>query len=371
MNKRLCIAGLVSVAVAGCATRPGFDKVSGDPALARNAIVQSVDDDGRPTNDAPSIRPLGQRNDVLLLSGGGSDGAFGAGVLVGWSAAGTRPEFDVVTGVSTGAMMATLAFLGPRHDNDLRLAYTTLTNTDVYKSRGLFGLARHGAYYDSRPLAATVARFVTEQVLDEVAAEYRRGRRLYVGSTDLDAGVSTVWDMGKIAASSSPWRLQLYRQVLVASAAIPGVFPPVYIAKDDARPTLYVDGGVKGALLFRGYMIDPKGANQRVWAIVNGHISYRGEPTNLGANVQSIAGRSISEMLRTITYRTTQRVYTMARNARAQFKLAYIPDDVEETDPIRFDPDEMRKLFEAGMNIGRAGKWASEPPRLERLEHMP
>jgi predicted acylesterase/phospholipase RssA len=177
--------------------------------------------------------------------------------------------------------------------------------------------------------------------------------------------------MGKIAISKSPYRLALYRQVLAASAAVPGAFPPVYIRQGNAQPTLHVDGGVRNAMLFRSYMIDVKGTNQRVWAIVNSHITYKSGDMATGANVESVVSRSISEMLRSILLRSVQRIYTMTRVANAEFRLAYIPDDVVETDPMMFKPDEMKRLFEAGYAFGRKGKWASEPPRLEKLERVP
>ncbi len=368
MKRRLVLIG-AALSLAGCATRP-LHETLGDPVLARAAIVKSADEDGRPIAET-LVRQLGNRHDVLLLSGGGSDGAFGAGVLVGWTASGTRPSFDVVTGVSTGALMATLAFLGPAHDADLVKAYTGVTNKDIYRKRGLVGLARNAALYDRTPLENTIAGVVDEKLLDEVAAEYKKGRRLYVASTDLDAGLTTVWDMGRIAASTSPQRVTLYRQVLAASAAIPGAFEPVYIKQGEPQPTMHVDGGVKTAIIFRSYMIDTRGSNENLWTIVNGHISYRGAKELSGANAPTIVGRSISELMRTVTQRSVQRAYMMARNARAKFNLAFLPDEIEETNPIDFNPPDMKRLFDYGVAFGRAGKWLGQPPRLETLEKMP
>ena len=285
-----------------CASRPKAPLFAA-PALARMAIVSAADDDGTPLGDPPPVRQVGKRHDVLLLSGGGSLGAFGAGVLVGWSQTGTRPQFDVVTGISTGALMATLAFLGPSHDADL------------------------ASLYDRGPLERMIAAMVTEQLLDDVAAAHRAGRRLYVGTTNLDNGVGTVWDMGRIASSRDPNRVQLYRQILAASAAIPGLFSPVYISQSDGPPTMHVDGGIKQALLFRSYMVDPRGTNEHVWTIVNGKVSYVGNRALSGTNAGSIIGRSVNEMLRTISYRSVGRVYTMTRNAGAAYHLAYLPDE--------------------------------------------
>jgi predicted acylesterase/phospholipase RssA len=368
--RRVLLLSISAASLAACATRPDALPID-DPALAKLALVSSVDEDGAPLNDPPPVRQVGKRHDVLLLSGGGSVGAFGAGVLVGWSQAGTRPEFDVVTGISTGGLMATLAFLGPSQDAQLSRTYTQITNADVMKRRGIIGFAKNASVYDSGPLERMISEIVTEQLLDDVAIQHRKGRRLYVGTTNLDEGVASVWDMGRIAASNSPNRVQLYRKVLAASAAIPGVFSPVYISQSSGPPTMHVDGSVKRAMLFRSYMIDPRGTDEHVWAIVNGRVSYGNPAPVKGTNSASIVGRSISEMLRTITYRSIQQIYTMAHNAKADFKIAYLPDDVSEPSPIEFDPVAMQALFAAGRSLGASGKWQAEPPRLERYERMP
>lgn len=366
---RASIFILGAALLAGCATRPDVMPLD-DPALAQLAIVSSVDDDGAPLDDPLAVRQVGQRHDLLLLSGGGSVGAFGAGVLVGWTEAGTRPDFDVVTGISTGALMATLAFLGSSHDDDLVRAYTQITSKEVMKRRGIIGFAKRASVYDRGPLEKVIENIVSEELLDAVAVEARKGRRLFVGTTNLDSGVATIWDMGRIASSKAPNRLRLYRQVLAASAAVPGAFSPVYIHQSAGRPTMHVDGGLKHAMLFRSYMIDPRATNENVWAIVNGHVSFAGSKTLSGNNAGSIIGRSISEMLRTITYRSVQRVYTLSKNAGAKFNLAYLPDDNEEPSPIEFEPAAMQSLFAAGRAIGKSGKWQSEPPRLERYERI-
>jgi hypothetical protein len=216
-----------------------------------------------------------------------------------------------------------------------------------------------------------IAAMVTEQLLDDVAAAHRAGRRLYVGTTNLDNGVGTVWDMGRIASSRDPNRVQLYRQILAVSAAIPGLFSPVYISQSDGPPTMHVDGGIKQALLFRSYMVDPRGTNEHVWTIVNGKVSYLGNRALSGTNAGSIIGRSVNEMLRTISYRSVGRVYTMTRNAGAAYHLAYLPDEEVEPSPISFEPVEMQRLFAIGRSIGTSGQWRAAPPRIERYERMP
>lgn len=360
---------LTAALLAGCATRP--HDADGDLRLALAAKVRTTDAKGVPLAklQAPVVHAIGNRHSVLVLSGGGSDGAFGAGVLNGWSELGTRPQFDVVTGVSTGALMATLAFLGPSYDAQLRTFYTQSTNDDIYKSRGIFGLLK-GSLYNRGPLELAIANAITDEVLDQVAAEHARGRRLYVATTNLDRGVQVAWDMGKIASSKSPGRLALYRSILAASAAIPAVFEPVYIKSVDETPALHVDGGVKSAVLFQSFMIDDKSHDQHVWTIVNSRIGYARTDGLSGANANKLVARSISEMLRAVMENTVFRTYVRAKSGGAEFHLAFIPDEVEETDPIKFKPPEMTRLYEAGRAWVKANRWASEPPRLEKFERV-
>ncbi len=353
-----------------CATRPDALPFA-DTVLVQAAIVSGVDEQGTPLADPPPVRQVGARQDVLLLSGGGSLGAFGAGVLVGWTESGNRPVFNVVTGVSTGALMATLAFLGPRYDATLTRAYTQISNSDVYKRRGIVGFARKASLYDRGPLEAMIAEIVDDALLAEVAAEHKKGRRLYVATTNLDAGISTVWDMGRLASFPSPDRVQLYRDVLAASAAVPGVFSPVYINQGSLPATMHVDGGLITSMLFRGFMVDPKGQNEHVWAIANGHVNLVNNIKPSGTNAAGILGRSISEMLRSIAYRSIERNYVMARNAGARFNLAYLPDEEVEPNPIEFEPAQMTRLFEAGKALVRTGSWKNAPPRLDPLQKMP
>lgn len=367
--RRAIVLGVAAL-LGACATRPL--STAGDAALVALGQVRETDDAGRPRRDIAVPPTLDGRHDVLILSGGGSDGAFGAGVLVGWTESGTRPKFDIVTGVSTGALMATLAFLGPARDKDLRRFYTGITDKDVLIKRGAVGGLLGGALYKNTPLEKMIAATVDDTILDEVAAEHAKGRRIYVATTNLDNGTTVTWDMGAIASSRSPQRGTLYREVLAASAAIPGVFRPAFFSADGGPPAMHVDGGVKNAVLFRSYMVDTSsGEPQHVWAIVNGQIRFETEGAPTGANITNTVPKTITEMLRTITRRSVWRAYVMARNGGADYHLAYIPDDVAETDPIKFETAGMTRLFEAGRAFARAKAWRKEPPRLEGLERAP
>ena len=192
----------------------------------------------------------------LSLSGGGANGAFGAGFLNGWTSTGTRPVFKIVTGVSTGALMAPFAFLGPSHDTALREFYTTTSSRDIFIVGSLFSLAARAlsgeALADTGPLVALIEQHVDAELVRRVAEAHARGRRLYIGTVDLDAQRFVVWNMGLIASSSRPEALELFRQVMLASASIPIAFPPVFfdVEADGQRfDEMHVDGGV-GARVF-------------------------------------------------------------------------------------------------------------------------
>jgi predicted acylesterase/phospholipase RssA len=310
---------------------------------------------------------------ILALSGGGADGAFGAGLLNGWTQRGNRPTFDIVTGVSTGALMASLAFLGPRYDGALTDLYTSIRNEDVYTSRGLDGLFSD-SFYDTEPLKSKIASVLTEGVLAEIAAEHKKGRRLYVATTNLDAGTITVWNMGAIAASDHADRLQLFREILRASAAVPGFFKPVMIQPTEASQgsQMHVDGGVKASVLVRSFMLSGPYKRKYVYVVMNGSMKLRTKQSTVPANVTGIAKKTITELLRGLSYKTIYQAYVTVRRAGASFNITYIPDEVQEIeDPLKFEPEQMRKLYEIGESLGRSGRvWHSEPPRLEDLERI-
>lgn len=361
---------MAALALTACASRP--ETTNDDLALALSAKVAVNRGDGTPLpvarDKAPEAVP-GRNQQVLLLSGGGSHGAFGAGVLVGWTESGQRPRFDIVTGVSTGALMATFAFLGPEFDGVLRQLYTNVENSQIYKERGLGGLLK-GSAFDQKPLARQLEQEISGAVLAQVAGECAKSRRLFIATTNLDKGLQVVWDMCAIAASPSPGKAALYRKILLASAAIPGLFKPVYIQSNSRMPSLHVDGTIHSSILFNSFMLAPNGS-QDVWTVINGKIDYARRDGYADANVTSTVPRAIVEMMKANTNASVYRTYVRARQAKARFHLAYLPDDMPDTNPIEFKSDEMRPLFDAGREIGRAGRWAEEPPRLETLDRLP
>jgi predicted acylesterase/phospholipase RssA len=336
--------------------------------------VELFDATGHPINSQlPDFVAVKPELNVLVLSGGGADGAFGAGVLVGWSETGDRPRFDVVTGVSTGALMATLVFLGPEYDSVLKEVYTSVSSDDIYKKKGIKGVFSD-SLLDYTPLKDKIEDLVTDDLLDRVAEEHRAGRRLYVATTNLDSGEIVVWDMGYIASSGHPERVKIYQQVLLASAAVPGLFKPVYIRPSESSKArqMHVDGGVKAPVLLRAFMLKQPAARRNVYVIVNSQMKLQNADKAVAPEVLDISRKSIAELLRGLLQRTVYQTYVTARQSEANFNLISIPDHAPAAkDGLTFEPEVMKRQFEMGRDFGRAGAgWMSEPPRLEDLERI-
>jgi len=330
--------------------------------------------------DLPPIGATAQRVggrpviETLALSGGGPNGAFAAGVLNGWSATGRRPEFEIVTGVSAGALIAPFAFLGPDYDDTLRTLWTTYKTTDLIRSSGLPGLLGGDSLVDTAPLAEVIAEQLNRDVLDRIAAEYRRGRILMVLTTNLDAQRPVVWNMGAIAESRTPGSEQLFHDVLLASAAIPGAFPPVRIqvrAAGAAYDELHVDGGTTRQIFVSPLNVpmrafDPLYTNKpirKLYLIENGKQA----PTHAATEQKTlpIAGRAIATLLLNQTGDQIYRIFRTARDDGADFNYLSIPVTFPYRPAEAFDRDYQTKLFEAGETIGRQrDPWAKVPPDL-------
>ena len=337
-----------------------------------------VNIDGLPVNPAIAAPPPAalvkakKEFHILALSGGGADGAFGAGVLYGWSQTGKRPQFDIVTGVSTGALMSVMAFLGPQYDESLKQLYTDVKSKDIYRDKGFAGLFS-ASLYDYTPMKRQIASVVTGQIIDRIAQAHRDGRRLYVATTNLDAGNLVVWDIGAIAASGNRHRLRVIHKILRASAAVPGFFKPVYIQPlltSKARQ-MHVDGGVKEPVLVRSFMLKTPVRKKFVHVIVNGKLVQGPATKAVKPDVMDISRKSISELLRGLLYKTLYQAYVTTRNARGEFRLISIPAHIPAAkDPLIFSPGEMRRLFYQGVRLGQANSWTREPPRLQSLQRV-
>ncbi|MHC4912889.1 MAG: patatin-like phospholipase family protein [Planctomycetota bacterium] len=310
----------------------------------------------------------------LCLSGGGANGAFGAGFLCGWTESGKRPDFAIVTGISTGALIAPLAFAGPQYDDLLREGYTTTETKEILELSGLFGirgLLFGESFASTKPLEKLIAHQVDEKTLEIIAAEYKEGRRLYIGTTHLDAQRFVVWDMGKIAASGHPKALDLFHKIMLASASIPGAFPPVYFnveAGGKKYDEMHADGGTITEVFGYGPELfaeeGGRGTDKSVcsiYVIRNGKLAS--EPKQIQRKFLKIAERSFATLMKAHSWNDLIRMYSEAERDGVDFNYVSIPDDYEGHGDEPFDPEEMTRLFNMGFEMAKPGyEWQKEIP---------
>ena len=313
--------------------------------------------------------PNGHIN-LLALSGGGAGGAFGAGVLVGWTQAGARPEFQIVTGVSVGALIAPFAFLGPSWDTQLTQALSGQGSRTLLQ-RHLLGLLFDSSVYSGEPLRELVHHFVTAPMLEDIAREYRRGRMLFIETTDLDKGEPVIWNMGAIAARGGPAALRLFRQVLVASASIPGVFPPVLIrVRQDGRTyeEMHVDGGASAPMFIAPEIAalvstraKPLG-DATLYVIFNGTLGRPPKETPLDSVEIATSGlhANLTHAARTALIQTL----ALARSYGLRFEATAVPSDYPFGGTLDFEPAHMRRLFDYAMRCTQSGALWTPPTQL-------
>lgn len=341
------------------------------PAQIRSIVDAEVKLRGRAAIERSNKQPVAN---LLAISGGAEDGAFGAGLLTGWTAAGTRPEFDLVTGVSAGALIAPFAFLGPSRDRELKAVFTRYGRDDILTTDVLAGLFGGPALADSAPLARLIAKYVDKEFLREIAQERMKGRILLIGTTNLDAQRPVLWDMGRIAMSGHPQALSLFRNILLASASVPGAFPPVRIqvrANGQDYDEMHVDGGVTQqvflvptALAFKD--IDRAAGRhvaRRLFILRNAKITP--EWQSVDDRAFATAGRSISTLIKNQGIGDLYRIHTTTARDGIDFNLATIPASFNVRSDEPFDLRYMRALFEVGYRLSGGGyHWMKAPPGL-------
>ncbi|QXP83799.1 patatin-like phospholipase family protein [Methylococcus sp. Mc7] len=391
--ERVLLAALLLTA-AGCA---GLKPHSPPPARVESEVripgmpdVRTWGDEFSPAFQQDLVESIGQEErsglfrqngtvDFLAISGGGGDGAFGAGLLCGWSAAGNRPGFKIVTGISTGALTAPFAFLGPAYDDKLKQVYTTVSSRDIFRLKSLFGMLQTDAMSLNDPLARLTAEYVDEKMLADIAAEHAKGRRLFIGTAALDAQRPVVWNMGAIATSGHPDALELFRKVMIASAAVPVVFPPVYIpveAGGKLYDEMHVDGGVAHQVFLYGPVLRPLAAVKslgfsaprrkgRVFVLRNSQIKPAWQ--SVRPLVRSIAPRTVSSLIKSQGIGDIYRIFATTQRDGGDFNLGYIPDQLDTTRSDEFDNRVMNVLFETGYKLARHGyRWQKVPPGFTR-----
>jgi len=388
------IAVLCLVLLAGCSTPARLSAVPKDQEAAATIIdgmtgirywqradLALLEQDGLESyrRETAAFAAAGNKGPLppanfLAISGGGENGAYGAGLLIGWTAAGTRPEFKLVTGVSTGALTAPFAFLGPKYDEQLKAVYTTITEKDVLEQRGLLAAITNDAMADNAPLRQLVAKYVTADMLKDIAAEDAKGRILAIGTTNLDARRPVIWNIGKIAASGNPKALDLVRDILVASAAIPGAFPPMMIdveVNGKSYQEMHVDGGASAQVF--AYPPSLKLAElsaqagikreRRLYIIRNARLDP--DWADVQRQTMTIAGRAVSSLIQNQGVGDLYRIYATTQRDGVDFNLAYIPATF--TVPLNepFEQHYMQELFNLGYEEGKQGyNWQKTPPGL-------
>ena len=319
--------------------------------------------------------------DLLALSGGGADGAFGAGLLCGWTEHGDRPRFKLVTGISTGSLIAPFAFLGPEYDAKLKEVYTTISTKDIYVMRSFMKMLRSDSLADTWPMARLAASKVDAKMLADIAAEHKKGRRLFFGTTNLDAQRIVIWDMGAIAASSHPDAPALFRKIMLASAAIPVMFPPLYLdveAGGRRYDELHVDGGAVAEVITYEYTFNPRAVAQearkgmrdlkarsmRLFIVRNSKLKPEWGITQAG--LKGITERALNTIIKYQGVGDLYRIYTTSKVDGVDFNLAAIPGDFDVPRQEEFDNNYMNQLFNRGYDLGRRGyPWMKHPPKLK------
>ena len=339
-------------------------------------IILSVKQEGK--NDFPRTADGRLKYSMLILSGGGENGAFGAGILYGWTQSGKRPKFKLVTGISTGALIAPFAFLGPKYDEKLKQVYTEISGKDIYETKNIFALLSDESLADTTPLKNLVKYSVTDDMIREIGKEHKAGRRLYIGTTYLDADRLVVWNMGKIAASGRDDTAQLFRDIMVASASLPGVFPPVYLDSfiDGQRyDEMHVDGGLKAQMIYYGATMNMAAARKQVYGrnkpskskiyiIRNG--KFTSEPKPVSREVSDILGRTISSMTKSSGVGDLYRIYAFAKRDGVDFNYIAIPPSYKKMSEEEFDTEDMNRLFKIGYDMSINGiAWNKAPWGLE------
>ena len=337
----------------------------------RNPLPEQL----RDTLKADYPASYGKEHNYLAISGGGQNGAFGAGLLNGWTEAGTRPEFTIVTGVSTGALIAPFAFLGPEYDHVLKEIYTEYSTKDIVTKRGTVKTMFGDAAADSTPLQQKLAYYVDEKVMAAIAAEYKKGRILDIITTNLDAARPVAWNIGKIASDDSPYALQMIRDIMLASASIPAAFPPVIFdveADGKLYDELHVDGGATSVLYLYPIGLDFKRLTEHmevkgtpnVYTIRNGKLKRQWKAVD--RNTLSIAVRTMQAQSSNVVLGDMYRIYLSTQRDGIDYHLAYIPDSFIEQADESFDKAYMNKLYEFGYKKAKDGyEWHTFPPGYE------
>ena len=342
-----------------------------DPVVMQQSLIDSFKQEG-------PINLLGNKvYPVLAISGGGANGAYGAGLLSGWSKEGSRPVFKIITGVSSGSIIALYTFLGKEYDESLEKFFTTTSTKDVMRQNDIFSMLFGDSLMSSAPMIKKITGIVDGKLVMKVAEEHNRGRRLFVGTVNLDSQEFVVWDMGALACKGDAESVKMFRKILLASCSLPMTFPPVHFKVTSTAGEIYdemhVDGGtirgvfyidrltknMEGAAKFLG--IDPSKYKPQIYILSNAYMSP--ERQQVEDSLVGISIRSLDTVVAAANNGDLYRLYAFAKRRGLDFNLAYIPSDFMPHPKELFDKEEMKRLFKRGYDDAVDGyKWYKTPP---------
>jgi hypothetical protein len=345
-----------------------------DPVVMQKSLIDSFKEEDK--NDYPG-NALGVKTyPVLAVSGGGAKGAYGAGLLKGWSEEGSRPLFKIITGVSSGAIIALYTFLGNDYDAQLEMFFTTTSTKDIME-QNYFSMLFGNSLMSSAPLEKMISKMIDEKLLAKVAEQHKRGRRLFVGTANIDAQEFVVWDMGALACKGGTDSVKLFRKILMASCAIPMTYPPVHFKVTSDLGKIYdemhVDGGtIRGVFYIdrltknmegaaKAFGADPSKYRPRIYILSNEYMTPN--RTVVEDTLIGISLRSLDTVVAAANNGDIYRLYAIAKKRGLDFNLAYVPSDLKPDAKEAFDIKEMRRFFDRGYSDAINGyKWHKTPP---------
>jgi hypothetical protein len=319
--------------------------------------------------------------DLLVISGGGDWGAFGAGVLKGWGKLKgelARPQFDVVTGVSTGAMIAPFAFLGDDESIERIVQLYRHPRKDWVSSRGVFFfLPNNPSFYALPGLEREMRTALDRPMLERIAAEGRTGRGLLVNTTNIDLGDMHAWDIvAEAKRALETGNEERVHAILLASAGIPAVFPARGLGE-----YLYVDGAITGNILYGGRVREneslaarwrakyPKRPMPRFryWVIFNNQ--FRFPPQVIQERWPDIMSRATIMATQTSTLNSMRHLFAQAEinrlkyGAEVEVRVMAVPESWVPPSPGSFQHDVMNALADLGEKMGAdPTSWRTEAP---------
>ncbi|MGD0336846.1 MAG: patatin-like phospholipase family protein [Candidatus Omnitrophota bacterium] len=336
-------------------------------SMMRQSLVDSFKEEGKSEYLVDGIKTY----PALLIGGGVSNSAYGIGLLKGWLKEGSRPVFKIVTGYSSGSIIAIATFAGKEYEDRIVDLFTSISSKDVLKKRSMFSVLFGDSVSSSAPLAKKINDIVDEDLMAKIATEHRNGRRLYVGTTDFDAQGFVIWDMGALASKGGPDSLKLFRKIILASCSFPAMVPPVYFqveAGGRRYDEMHVDGGVVSGLfyiyqLMEGVETGPKGFKTRLYVLNLCYMSPHSQQVE--DNMVAMTSRLIETNGAAKMIGDTYRIYAYAKEKGWDYNLAYIPEDFVPNQKEMLDTQEMKRLFKRGYDdaIGEY-KWHKAPPGL-------